>query len=109
SGSVPLVTVFETSRRLITSGVALQDGTEDLPDVVGHDSRAFGRRVNAVALIERLIARDPGQEKRHQRDVVAPRERRIDLMKPDRVVAPEVRRRLHARQDDRDPAMLPAL
>ena len=56
SGSVPLVTVFETSRSSIMTGVAAcsDDRLEHGPDVVGDDPRAFGGGMDAVALIERV-------------------------------------------------------
>ena len=84
-------------------------GFEDRPHVVGHDPRACGRRMNAVALVEGLVARHALQQKRHERDVVLRRERRIDLVKRDDVVAAVVRRRFHAGEDHRDAARLRAL
>ena len=37
------------------------------PDVVGDDARAFGGRMDAVALVQRLDAGDALQQKRHER------------------------------------------
>src|SRR5438132_12324821 len=52
SGSLPLITVFETSRRLITCGFGLHNGPEHAPDVVGQNPGTLCGRMNAVALVE---------------------------------------------------------
>ena len=62
--------------------------------------------MDAVPLVEGLVARHPLQQKRHERDAVFRRERRIDLVKGDDVVAAVVRRRFHAGEDHRDAARL---
>src|SRR5438067_43357 len=106
SGSLPLMTVLETS----TSSIMVSDNRlEDRPDVVGHDARTLGRRMDAVALIERLAAGDPIEKERHERDVILLCERGIHLMKLHDVCAAEIRRRLHAGQYDGDSTGLRAL
>src|SRR5207248_6472112 len=82
---------------------------EDRPDVVSHDARTLGRRMDAVALIERLAAGDPIEKERHERDVILLCERGIHLMKLHDVCAAEIRRRLHAGQYDGDSTGLRAL
>src|SRR5882672_158452 len=67
SGSVPLITVLETSCNSITCRSALRDGLEHGPHVVGEDPRALRGRVNAVRLVHRAVAGDAQQEKRHER------------------------------------------
>ena len=59
SGSVPLITVFETSRSSIMSVGRLRSRrwVQDRPHVVGDDPRAVGGRMNAVALVERVDRR----------------------------------------------------
>src|ERR1035437_2802721 len=106
SGSAPLITVFETSRSSITWCPLLNNRPEHGPDVLRHDPRALSGRVNAVALIQPRVAGDALQEKRHERDVILARERRIDLVKRDDVVAAVVGRRFHPGEHHRDAARL---
>ena len=42
---------------------------EHRPHVVGDDARAFGGRMNAVALVQAIDAGDALQQERHERDV----------------------------------------
>src|SRR5207247_8039144 len=80
SGSLPLMTVFEISRRLITCGLALAvnyDGLQRRPHVVGHDSGALPSGMNAVTLVERLAPGDSIEQERNERDVILTRQRRI--------------------------------
>src|SRR5262249_52902748 len=96
SGLSPLTTVFETSRRLITSGQLFERRLQDGPDVVGNDPCAARVGVDAVRLIERVVASDAHQKKRNQGDAILLGKLLIDLVECARVVGPEVRRRLHA-------------
>src|SRR5262249_38239509 len=73
------------------------------------NSRAFFRRMNAVALVERGVARDGLEQERHQRDVILARERGIHLVELYDVLPSEIRWRFHTRQDDGDAACLCAL
>ena len=87
-------------------GVRLPFGErlERRPHRVGDDLRAFGRRMNAVALVERVDARHALQQERHERHVILLRERGIHLVERDDVVAAEVRRRFHPGQHHGDAA-----
>src|SRR5262249_11088503 len=67
SGSVPLMTVFETCRSSIIRAVLLHDGLEHGPHVVRDDLRALGCRMNSIGLIQPRVARHALQQKRDQR------------------------------------------
>src|SRR5206468_9320567 len=109
NGSLPLMTVLETSRRLITCRLALalsDDRLQNRPHVVRDHSRAVSRGMNAVALIERLAAGDAGEQEWNERNVVLARERRIHPAELHGVIAAEIRRRLHSGEHDPDAARL---
>src|SRR5450759_4746752 len=70
SGSLPLITVFDTSRRSITRGTPFRNGLEHGPHMVCDDPRALGGRVDAVTLVQPLVAGHALQQKGHEGDVI---------------------------------------
>ena len=81
------------------AGVVFDGRLQRAPHGVGDDLRAFGGRMDAVGLIQLGDPRDPLEQKRDERHAVFFRQRRIRLVKGERVVDAVVRRRFHARQD----------
>jgi len=51
-------------------------GFSTLPHIVGDDAGAGHRGMDAVPLVERVVAGHSLQQERHQRDVVGGRQRR---------------------------------
>src|SRR5579871_3754320 len=107
-GPAPLGTVRDTSTRSIISlwlpraWDLVHEIAQARIELVGDDLRPVRRRVDAVRLIERGVARDAFEQERHERDLSLELLGQLqeDVVKRGPVILTEVRRRFHAGKQD---------